>query len=121
MKLRLRGNSIRFRLTRGEVERLSSEGLVEERVGVGTGENGLIYALQLADVGSPKAEFSEGRLAVLLPRTQAAKWAAGDLVGIEAADRDVRILVEKDFTCLQPRPGEDESDMYNNPAGAKNC
>ena len=26
-----------------------------------------------------------------------------------------RILVEKDFTCIEPRDGEDQSDLYPNP------
>jgi len=32
------------------------------------------------------------------------------------------ILVEKDFACLAPREGEDETDMYPNPkAGEESC
>jgi hypothetical protein len=31
----------------------------------------------------------------------------------------LRILVEKDFACLAPREGEDESDMFPNPLSGK--
>ncbi len=41
--------------------------------------------------------------------------------GVDCGGRDVddgdslKILVEKDFACLAPREGEDESDMYPHP------
>ena len=34
----------------------------------------------------------------------------------------LRVIVEKDFACLTPRDGEDESDMYPHPkAGETTC
>jgi hypothetical protein len=47
-------------------------------------------------------------------------WAASEQVSIEGEQtlddgEKLSILVEKDFACLAPRPGEDESDMYANP------
>jgi hypothetical protein len=52
-------------------------------------------------------------------------WAASELVSIDGEqgldDGSVlRILVEKDFACLAPRAGEDESDMFPHP-GSEPC
>ena len=50
-------------------------------------------------------------------------WAAGNdvsLHGEQPLEHGVlRILVEKDFTCVEPRDGEDQSDLYPNPATAQ--
>ena len=47
-------------------------------------------------------------------------WATTEQVSVECEqvldDGDkLGILVEKDFACLAPREGEDESDMYAHP------
>lgn len=119
MKLRIKGNSIRLRLTRGEVEQFGKAGLVEETVEFGPGAPGFVYALQAVPNG-PKAsaKFRENRLAVLVSRKEADQWVNSDAVGIESDDGVPRILIEKDFACLAPRPGEDESDAFANPAQA---
>lgn len=110
MKLRIRGNSIRLRLVRSEVARLAAEGRVEERVVFGAGDgDGLTYAL----VASPEAtvvaaRLSAGAITVMLPARIAESWAGTDEVTIAAEQPGVgpdggdvlRILVEKDFTCL---------------------
>ncbi len=48
-------------------------------------------------------------------------WAANDeAVGLEGSQdagsgRTLRVLVEKDFSCLKERPNEDDSDAFPNP------
>ena len=47
-------------------------------------------------------------------------WIGGNEVGLEAQqslgpDRTLALLVEKDFKCLQPRPGEESYDGFPNP------
>jgi len=56
----------------------------------------------------------------MLPEADVMRWAATEQVSIAANetldDGDfLKILVEKDFACLAPREGEDESDMYPHP------
>ncbi|MFN6962924.1 MAG: DUF7009 family protein [Pyrinomonadaceae bacterium] len=119
MKLRIRGNSIRLRLSQGEVERFAADGVVEDSTQFG--ESSLRYALEASDAaGEIFAGFTNGRICVTVPRKTALEWAAGDAVGIGSNDAVPRVLVEKDFVCLSPRQGEDESDMFPNPAG-KSC
>ena len=119
MKLRIKGNSIRFRLTKSEDERLAAEGSVEEVVRL-SGQN-FSYALEQDSVSSLRASFENGRLTVFIPRETAQKWAQGDEIGLDGADGDLQILIEKDFACLKPRAGEDESDHFPHPNLEQTC
>ena len=55
------------------------------------------------------------------------QWADSEQVSIEAVQTiddgsELKILVEKDFACLTPREGEDESDLFPHPEeGEANC
>jgi hypothetical protein len=120
MKLRIRDNSIRLRLTQTEVDTMGNDGVVEARVSV-PGGGGLDYVLRSsAKTDRVTARFSDGALTVILPGTDVKQWVSTDQVSIAADemldDGDVlKILVEKDYACLAPREGEDESDMFPHP------
>ena len=125
MKLRIRDNFIRLRLTQSEVDTICSEGLVMAHVSFPGGAV-LNYALESTPAtAKPSAHFSDGTLAVRLPESDVQDWASTEQVSIEAeevldkGDR-LKILIEKDFACLAPREGEDESDMYSHPLAVKN-
>jgi hypothetical protein len=120
MKLRIRDNFIRLRLTRVEVDTVSAEGLIKARVSM-PGGNGLDYILESSKLADkPTARFSDGALTVQLPERDVKKWASTEQESI-AADESLdggdflKILVEKDFACLAPREGEDASDMFPHP------
>ena len=127
MKLRIRGNSIRLRLTKTEIAQFGETGLVEETVEFGTGENQrFVYALSAAEIGEPRAAFENNRMTVFLPRAQADEWARTNRVGIRAEqklseNKFLQILVEKDFACLEERPGEDDADAFPHPLAGKAC
>lgn len=121
MKLRIKGNSLRLRITRPELDRLIKEGRIEETVSFGPGEHsGFTYALEHAATASaPIVRFSPPSLVVLIPTPQAQKWSLGDDVGIYATiDLGPRgaleLIVEKDFACIH---GSDEEnrDAFPNP------
>jgi hypothetical protein len=118
VKLRIRGNSIRLRLRQGEVRRLAAEGLVEERTDFG-GSNVLIYSLVADDVPAMTATFDGGRVVVRVPRGVVAQWASGDAVGMEGSQPvgagSLKVLVEKDFECLDAPAGEPQDDAFPNP------
>ncbi len=122
MKLRTRTNAIRLRLSQGEVARLTEEGRVEERIFVGPGEDDvLVYRLVAKESASSVFAVLEGRtLIVSVPRGEAIAWAKGEDVGIAKdvpapGGRTLSILIEKDFACLKPRVGEDDTDAFPNP------
>lgn len=120
MKLRIRDNSVRLRLTRGEVDTLRDQGLVRSRTGFPGGRE-FQYVLESSPASvSPGAFLSENVMTVLLPETAVLAWAATEQVSILGEQlledgETVSILVEKDFACLAPREGEDEADMYPHP------
>ena len=119
MKLRIRGSSVRLRLTRGEVQRVAEGGRVEDAVAFGPTQR-LSYALVAADVSVPSATFDQAAIIVSIPHAQLHAWATSDDVGIEAQQsigngQALSILVEKDFACLTPRKGEDDGDAFPNP------
>lgn len=119
MKLRIKGNSVRLRLTRREVERIGQGHTVEEVVQFGTGTQNFTYALEpSAAADEVKAEYSSGRITVKVPSGRAAEWAASDLVAMANPEGTPAILIEKDFVCSNARPEEDEADMYPNPGAA---
>jgi hypothetical protein len=128
MKLRIRGNSIRLRLTQSEVEHFAERGLIEEAVEFGTLKNQrFIYALIIStEIEVPRAVLENNRISVLVPKSEAAQWTSTNQVGISAEqhlaeDKTLRILIEKDFACLEERPGEDESDAFPHPQIGKMC
>jgi hypothetical protein len=121
MKLRIRGNSIRLRLTQGEVSGLIADGVICEAVQFSAAPaDRLTYSVQVSHSAAlPLASYTHGELLVTLPAARVVEWADSDQVGIEhtqAADGiELRIVVEKDFRCLQPRPEEDEADNFPHP------
>lgn len=121
MKLRIKGNSLRLRIARPELDRLISDGRIEETISFGPGErSGLTYSLEhTATASAPTVRFSPPSLEVLIPTPQAQKWSLGDDVGIYATiDLGPRgaleLIVEKDFACIH---GSDEEnrDAFPNP------
>ena len=120
MKLRIRDNSIRLRLTRGEVDLLRAEGLVEARTEFPGGRE-FHYVLESSPASvTPGALFSYRVMTVRVPETMALAWASTEQVSIKGEQllddgEKLTILIEKDFVCLAPREGEDEADMYPNP------
>jgi Family of unknown function (DUF7009) len=123
MKLRIRDNSIRLRLTRGEVDLLAADGRVAARTEFADGRAfGYVLESSPASV-SPGATFSDRVITVRLPESTVKEWAVSEQVSISGeqllGDGDsLAILVEKDFRCLVPRDGEDDADMYEHPQAA---
>ncbi|MGQ9805456.1 MAG: DUF7009 family protein [Chlorobiales bacterium] len=119
MKLRIKGNTLRLRLSKSEIAKIGSEGYVEDAIGF-AGNVRLKYAMQVADVEALSATMNNCTITVHLPRTLAKTWVETEQVGFEVHQpldngESLYILVEKDFQCLTTRPNEDESDNYAHP------
>ncbi|HEY5623348.1 MAG TPA: hypothetical protein VIV14_06275 [Gammaproteobacteria bacterium] len=124
MKLRIRGDSVRLRLSQTETVQLSEQGFVADSIGFAAG-NGLEYRIEAAAGASVVTAFDGRRILVTVPEPMVRAWLEPAEVSISAEQelepgRRLRVLIEKDFTCLTPREGEDDSDSFPNPdAGAK--
>ncbi len=117
MKLRIKGDSIRIRLTQSEVQKLAEKNSLSDAVKFPGGES-FVYRLNLADVAG--ASMSANMLAISIPSKEAFGWVNSDNLSldqrIDLADGEhLGILIEKDLQCLVKREGEDESDAFPNP------
>jgi hypothetical protein len=121
VKLRLLDDSIRLRLSQGEVQTAEQSGSVEARTRF-PGGKALIVALESTDATKASASLEDNRLVVGLPAPEIAQWANDDaavsLHGevVLADGSQLTLLVEKDFRCITPREDEDQSDLFPNPA-----
>lgn len=124
MKLRIRDNSIRLRLTRSEVAAVHAQQAIECKIDFGG--TTLRYGLEPSStVTSIQASYSSNLILIRIPSKLAHNWSGSDEISLKAVqesivDKPLRILIEKDFFCLKPRQHEieDESDMYPHPGAA---
>lgn len=128
MKLRLKNNSIRLRLTQNETERFAATGRVEETIDFSVEKNEkFVYALEAsAGANEISAKFENHRITVFVPKNQADEWTKTAQISMENAsaiggNKTLRLLIEKDFACLKPRAGEDDTDAFPNPLEGVAC
>ena len=118
MKVRIKGNSIRFRLTQSEVKQLCEKEFFLETTHFD--ENVLSYAVKLHESDQVlSSSFENNQITLFVSRQQAQNWDKDERVGFEHIfttknGTELHLLLEKDFTCLENR-AEDQSDNYPNP------
>jgi hypothetical protein len=127
MKLRIKGNSMRFRVSRSEVARLlAADPLVETIHFAPQAGARFTYALQREPlVRCPTVRYTENKVVVLLPADHADLWGGTDQVGIAEKISlgelgALELLIEKDFACLD-RSDEDNQDTFANPSAGTEC
>lgn len=119
MKLRIRGNSVRIRVSQTELRQIAEEGLAEDSIRFSP-TAGLVYRVRVVQDGAVAAELADGSLTITLPQAVVERWSEPDEVTIRGEQsigggETLKILVEKDFQCLAPREDEDEGDLFPNP------
>ncbi len=120
MKIRIKGNSIRYRLKQPEVALFKKTGLVEETIAFGTQPNDqLHFRLELFSEPQLSIRYNEGMVTIYVPKALAQHWTETELVGFEGdldsgKGRNIFVLVEKDFACLDGTEEENEG-TYPNP------
>jgi hypothetical protein len=122
MKLRIRGNSIRLRLLQTEVAALAKNGFVSEKINFGS--TALAYSLRMSrEVKEISARFSENEISIFLPEGPAKAWTENNTVGLSAEQEtntdSLKILIEKDFVCLDRKDDPDNADAFPHPSA--NC
>lgn len=122
MKIRIRGNSLRYRLTKTEVETFCATGLYTETTDFNTQK--FTYELRAKkNLVELQADFIDRTITVWVPEKETSNWAESSKVGFKNefklnTGKTISLLVEKDFVCLDERD-EDESDNYPNPLANK--
>ncbi|MGN6569558.1 MAG: DUF7009 family protein [Flavipsychrobacter sp.] len=119
MKIRIKGNSVRMRLSRREVERFGKEGYLEEQTMFVNGA--FTYALAQKEKGEELTAGIDGqKVTMYVPEKLAKEWVGTDMVGFNANmplpnGEQLFLLLEKDFKCVDAAVNEDQSDNYDNP------
>lgn len=112
MKIRIKGNSLRYRLTRSDIDSLAESGQLEEQTDF-PGQS-LVYALKTTEQPLMSAVFVDCQITLFLPLTMVTEMIHTEKVGFQQISEGLQLLVEKDFTCLD-NVEEDQSDNYPNP------
>jgi len=117
MKLRIKGNSVRLRLTKSDVEKLCTAAYLEDKTSFG--ETFFTYSIESRDCKELTAEFKNNKMTVYIPSSFTNGWNNNETVGFENNislnnGEQLHILIEKDFKCLDETT-EDQSDNFENP------
>ena len=80
MKLRIKGNTARLRLSQSEVDELAAGRAVSDSIAFGPRpDDRLSYRVVVADEANAiRAEFSDAVITFFLPADAAREWAAGE-------------------------------------------
>lgn len=114
MKIRIKDNSIRLRLTKSEVDQIAHDGHTSAQSNFPGGAK-FTYRLCVGTGESPTARFENNAIEIAFPKKQLDHWALTDQVSLNAQCEALTLLVEKDFTCLSERPEEQNGDYYPHP------
>ena len=120
MKLRLRENSIRFRLLQSEVKKLAEIGFVEENIRFSNSQK-ITYRVGISkEAKHICARFENDSIIVAIPERAARNWIETNLIGLEyeqeATDStNLKITIEKDFVCLERPKDADNADAFAHP------
>lgn len=122
MKLRIRGDSIRLRLKRREVDQIAAGTSIVEETHFPSAV--LTYRLDVSENRTISATFDNGNLSVSVPTSTVLDWASSDKVSLFAEQKlagpnTLSLLIEKDFKCLEPghhRECDDDEDTFPHPS-----
>jgi hypothetical protein len=127
MKLRMKKNSIRLRVTRSELARLQAHEFIQESVRFASAPDAeLCYLLRSdAQIQPVTVTYASQQIVVSLSQEQLASWSGDDQIGIYASlvvdsSTTLEVVIEKDFACLD-RSDEDNTDTFANPLAGTAC
>ena len=119
MKIRIQGQSIRFRLSKTDISNLEKAGFLSQSTSFPHTEL-LIYEIGIENRNDLQLSFTNNKITLKMPEELAKNWINTEEVGFDKQikygdNQSIYLLVEKDFQCLVPRAHENESDNYKNP------
>jgi len=126
VKLRIKGNSLRLRVTPSEVKELLGSGGIRERIQfTANPSDGFAYEVISSSEGTATVTYQSEKVTVSVPEDQLKRWARSDDVGVYADvalgdDLTLSVAIEKDFACLDRSDAENE-DTFPNPILAATC
>ncbi len=129
MKLRCKPNSVRLRLNQTEVAQFVQAGELTERIEFpGPQPTSFCYGVRFgSNPGASDVRFENGELSITVPSDQASAWASHrDEIGLYfnheiAGGRLLRVMIEKDYQCIDGPADEVDPDGYPNPLAKTGC
>jgi hypothetical protein len=126
MKLRIKGNSLRLRVSPSEMTLLLQTGRIEDAIHFGPSEGAkLVYALEhRPELTAMAVRYESNEITVAVSSQDAQRWASGQDVGLYSQSMSghgpVELAVEKDFACLDEENAEN-ADTFPNPKQGTVC
>lgn len=118
MKIRIKGNTVRYRLTKSDIATLVDTGNLEDKTEfIGST---LVYSIKTDVDESLSADFLNNTITLKVPSVLLSNWADTSQVSLEnnmplANGSQLYLLLEKDFKCIDGDVSEDQSDFFENP------
>ena len=111
MKLWIRGNSLRLRVSKTELAKIAETGKAEDAVRFSS-DHGLRYAIEVRPTGAITATFAEAAILVTLPKPRLDLWLRAGEVSVEGSQpigggKVLQIVLEKDDTAGRGSGGDD--------------
>jgi len=117
MKIRIRENTLRIRITQSELKNLS-EGIYLSSTIHFPGGGEMSYGIIPSQEETTKVQFINQKIKIHLGELDHQTMMDESSVGVQSmpqtSERPLELLIEKDFSCLHSRDGEDE-DTFPNP------
>ena len=108
MKIRIKGDTIRLRLSRTELTQLEAKGKVEEICHLSPTSHFKYSLVKKEGIQHMEASFLPHGIQINLPTAMASGLQVPEKVGFkDSVDNGINglnITVEKDWQCLKPRP-----------------
>jgi hypothetical protein len=127
MKLRIKGDSLRLRVSRSEHNRILCGERVEDTIHFSSEPDAkLTYSLETASHGAATGvHYSPGQITVRLAKQDVGAWADPSQAGIYTSvgigsENSLELVIEKDFACLD-RSDENNTDTFENPHNGATC
>ncbi len=127
MKLRIKGDFMRLRVSRSELTKLQNGERIDDTIHFSAApESHLTYGLQFTAQPVPiLVKWEPQRVTVLLSEEQMTSWVMEGEVGIYGTvdlgpNGSLDVLLEKDFACLD-RSDEENVDTFANPNAEAIC
>jgi hypothetical protein len=126
MKLRIKGNSLRLRISPSEMKQLLQSGRVEETIYFGVEDGArLTYALEHSALAEAiTVRYRPQEVTVLISSREARDWAEGPGVGLYgttvSGHGPLELSIEKDFACLDKEQAEN-ADTFPHPKQGVVC
>ncbi|MFK8054327.1 MAG: hypothetical protein AB8F65_15265 [Woeseiaceae bacterium] len=123
MKVRLRGHTIRCRLTQSEVQQLAAAQIVTQRCQLSASMALSFTLVSVADSIRNAVVVNDLTVTLSVREADVLQWASTDQTGLSfvqenGSEPSLTVNIEKDFACLKPRTGGDDDDCFVHPESA---